>query len=483
MQRIPIYLATLSLLSSGLPLVKNTALGVSALGLNDELTVVEASGLEANVRDSVVGPADFDLKQGSMTMNLSYSGGQGRKFEKLYFASFNYEEGITEAQADVLAMTLGENVANDRAWAKQWREYSFKSNVSTNTGLTWAISTNTVKTQLELNRSDILYYALLLTNPNDESVEPLWVRGKWDYRTCAHSTTVENGETMQCTVREDWRTGKLIFLPTGAYEAEEGILTWEEELLQMGEAHLEAAKLAIEAQEQRLKDGQEVSEAQITSLRSTLATGVAKVEKMGLQEELAEQIAGLEARIEALMPKKPEGEGSEEDDADKTGSDEDKVGSDDQTGEGDESGGKAEVGNGGGEKKPDGGSGTTVDNATVDNATADNATMSQLGNMINAGQPTDLKVPVEWSNTEVLVAAGSDEADNGAEFAGNQLMNDDDAKDTAAIEVPNLGGEVESAAETSWVERYFWAILLIILGVVGTGVWWIRRAFGRGHDD
>lgn len=437
MKKLPIILAIVMTAIGGL----GGASEAIALEGWESLGVVETNVRNADVMVSVLRPeyGSMDLTAGNLTEEW--------KITRLILATFDYKSGISMEQADHLATLLGEDEENDSEWTDVYYEYDWGKSGA----LILGVSLGRGENFLQKNPSDVIYYAVLEENQEDPTVAPKWVRGKWDYRTCAHASKAAGEGIRECSLKYDYTTDGWAFLPAGRTSVEAGIITWEEELKQLGGAELDAIDQLLTDYEVFVAAGNEFSPWLVDDFEADFGRRMAKVEIWGLAEVFKERIAEQEARRALLLAVNGNNETEE-------------VPGDDNS-DGEDTDNKSE-------ETPGTNSGGQTGGGSENNVTSEGLPQDgdSMGGGIEAAAETDSGVSsieadfgvVENTNTEVeMVDLGSLKiTDKHPEVAFWE--------DEAALEVPNLG-EVENAQETQ--NRGVWAILLAILGFLGVLGW------------
>jgi len=182
---------------------------------------------------------------------------QGIRAQRAIIAMRDYENGITEEEADALLPSLG---VGNKTWYKaivddikpSATNYTYPKNIS-----------------LSDNLPDVLYIAVqygheTVNNDGKKILEDeFWVRTKVDYRKCIHSSVFDISN-MTCAVKYDYtaHTADLVAL-RGENDVllpeNEAVITWKEELKQA----LKARAAALNAQLAHMK-------TQLSSVGTTL---------------------------------------------------------------------------------------------------------------------------------------------------------------------------------------------------------------------
>lgn len=456
MRKFPIVLATLTLAAGG---TLGVAPSVMALEGWESLGVLEANVPGTDLAISLIKPEEgyFSMRPRNLT--------EGRRVTKLILATFDYRNGITMEQADHLATTLGEDATKDRKWTDVYFELGKDRAGAQNIGVTIGSKGTNF---MERNPSDVVYFAILEENLDDPEVEPKWSRGKWDYRTCAHASARADEGTRECVLNYDYMTGGQFFMPSGRYEVEPGIITWAEELKQFGEIELDALEKILLENEKKKANGEGFSDSLIKSIENSFTQRLAKVERLGLTEVLAERIDGQLIRKQLLLTFfKPE-ETPKTDDGDEEG-DKKK----------DESGGEASDEPETPEAKPgasSGGSGANREDWEVKWPIFKEEIVDVSDKKSESeGDEAQISVGETKTGTGETVVKNTNTDENRVDLGSLRITDKhpevammEDEKNAADLAVPNLG-EVENAQEMSG--KWFWAIVIMLVGVSGVLGW------------
>lgn len=419
-------------------------------GLGESVAGVEESGerweegllLEANTISPDLRFPNLYPMHNYMSVELVPS--ETRALRRLVVAYYDYEQGVTEAEADAGLATLGEDAAE---WAVVIYDEEYRFGMEDHPLLNFGGFEVWIEGEFTENKRDLLYYAAEFGEPElqeDGTTEwqnTVWLRGKYDYRSCIHGPdfkpVLPNYIGIPTCFARDGEGGKHIVTATRDGEVAEGILTWEEEwrqiqlerlqemVVEMGTWGTEWQEEAVRAMLERLK-----------KLEVTLTASTGVEDLLVVERALTEQLEGWLAEIEGEV----EGE-----DGDGAGS---------EVEDGAESGAEGGVGGVTG----DGvqlGTGSAV--GTSGQAGAVSVASGVSGASGNGGQ--DRGEEVDGAKTD---EAGEAEGKSGELIEGEGL--------SEAVEVPALG-EVEQRSGFPW-----W--VLVVLLVTGSGlVGWLL--YGR----
>ena len=419
-------------------------------GLGESVVGIEGSGerweegllLEANTISPDLRIPNLYPMHNYMEIELVPS--ETRALKRLVVAYYDYERGVTEAEADAGLATLGEDAAE---WAVVFYDEEYRFGEFDHPLLNLSGFEVWIKGEFTENKRDLLYYAAEFGEPElqeDGSTawqNTVWLRGKYDYRSCIHGPdfkpVLPNYIGIPTCSARDVEDGKYIVTATRGGEVAEGILTWEEEwrqiqlerlqemVVEMGTWGTEWQEEAVRAMLERLK------KLEVTLTASTGVEDLLVVER-ALTEQLEGWLAGIVGEVE-----------------DEVG---DEVGGEVEGGVGDEAGNEVggEAGGGAGDVTGSGvqvGTGSAVE--TSGQAGVVSVVSGASGASGNGGQ----------DRGEEVDGAETDEVGKAEEKSGEQI---EDEGRSEAVEVPALG-EVEQQSGFPW-----W--VLVVLLVTGSGL-------------
>ena len=232
MTKIPILLSAISLLGGVSPLSDGIITQSTDLSLK-----ANESSVVANQNVAGLNFTKLNLATGQLDWDFQYQDDEGRVFSRYVMASLNFMGGITEAEADRNLATLGES--DNWAWVNWLTSYDardgrYTKGESLGATLAWG-------DMFKNNQSDLVYYAIQYKNWDDPTVEPVWYRGKLDYRSCAHTPNIESTYQSMCQISLDPITNQYVFTPS------DGTLSYEDEMAQiLRELYLDAVRGLIE---------------------------------------------------------------------------------------------------------------------------------------------------------------------------------------------------------------------------------------------
>lgn len=313
MKKLVMTMAALGVLGG----VGGAALPVVAMsgdvgGLGESVAGVEGSGerweegllLEANTISPALRFPNLYPMHNYMSVELVPS--ETRALKRLVVAYYDYEQGVTEAEADAGLVKLGEDAAE---WAVVIYDEEYRFGMEDHPLLNFGGFEVWINGEFTENRRDLLYYAAEFGEPElreDGTTEwrnTVWLRGKYDYRSCIHGPdfkpVLPNYIGIPTCFARDGEDGKHIVTATRGGEVAEGILTWEEEwrqiqlerlqeiVVEMGTWGTEWQKEAVRAMLERLK-----------KLEVTLAVSTGVEDLLVVERALTEQLEGWLAEIE-----------------------------------------------------------------------------------------------------------------------------------------------------------------------------------------
>lgn len=445
----------LAMMMAALGVMGGVALPVMATsgdvgGLGESVAGIEGSGerweegllLEANTISPDLRIPNLYPMHNYMEIELVPS--ETRALKRLVVAYYDYERGVTEAEADAGLATLGEDAAE---WAVVFYDEEYRFGEFDHPLLNLSGFEVWIEGEFTENKRDLLYYAAEFGEPElqeDGSTawqNTVWLRGKYDYRSCIHGPdfkpVLPNYIGIPTCSARDVEDGKYIVTATWGGEVAEGILTWEEEwrqiqlerlremVVEMGTWETEWQEEAVRAMLERLK------KLEVTLAVSTGVEDLLVVER-ALTEQLEGWLAGIVGEVE-------DGVGDE-------------VGGEVEGGVGDEVGDEAgsEVG------------------GEVDGATGDwvqTGTGSAMGTSGQAGVVSMVSGASGASGNggqdrgEEADGAETDEMRKAEGKSGEQIEGEGRSE---AVEVPALG-EVEQRSRFPW-------LVLVVLLVTGSGL-------------
>lgn len=411
-------------------------------GTKMELPVVHAFDPLLHIRE-------IRPREGLVEIEVDSPIGRDLQVKRVWVASFDYEKGWTEKEVDE---KLDEWTVLEVEWVKVTKEQVLP-NMASHSYATIPLNIGESRLQYDLtevNWPDILYYAAEFKDLEDETAAPIWVKGKADYRGCAHASAFQNWETGICEEVVDWGNMTAKYLPAGATE-DERVITWEEEWRLKLAGRLDNIGVILDGLVMAPEMSEEVWDWNLTQEEGKLAAIEGLLAKATGAEAETARAAALRARIETLREREFGGEGNDlevgggnGETGDSTGGEEGPTGGE---GSGNEAGGEIVSGDGSGdmisgEEPGDGAFGDASGGATIGGGAA--------GEVLGVVSGEGLR---EEANSG---GEGKDEA-NGEikeDFVGR-----------GEVEVPKLG---EAKSRNGWI---WWVLgvsgaLAVVFGVI-----------------
>ena len=435
MKKLPVLLLILTL--AVIPVQEiyalETDMGTDAL--EAEVDTVEAEEQRVATEWPVLN--DFDARfhiqvikprEGIIEVEMDSPIGQELQVQRAWVASMDYENGWTEAEVDALLEDWTELEAE---WTKVAKEQVL-SNMGLHSYATIPLTIGSSRLQYDLtevNLPDILYYAAEFKDLANEGAEPIWVRGKVDYRGCVHASGFQNWETGACMEVVDREQGTVKYLPSIGWDLfeEEEVVTWEEEWRSTLAGRLDSIGVVLDGLAMVPEMSGEALDWSLTQEEGKLAAVEGLLAKAaGVEDEVMEAVI-LRERI-AGMRKIWDNEGS---------------------------GGTDFEGDTGGGSEGDSENGAGVGSDTeVDADNSDDTDSDLISNSGFAGSDSIDGVGSGVSGGETFIeeisgaedAGGEGMADNNTEKA--EVDDRDDNEEAIEIEVPKLG---EVRAERGWL--------------------------------
>ncbi len=202
----------------------------------------------------------------------------------------DFENGVTDEEADEKAKTLGEVTHDD--WAKTLadQDYEIESGMR-NTNMNMLIDMDQSGTSLKENYRDVIYFAFefqknAARTETGWTGETIWVRGKIDYRSCIHNAQYEeNSWAGRCYVDDDDSlkgAGQSFYtlMNVANLESNDYILSWEEEWQQIlaERERVEQEKLEAERLEQEKLEAEKLAQEEAARLEQERLEELAKAE-------------------------------------------------------------------------------------------------------------------------------------------------------------------------------------------------------------
>ncbi len=449
---------------------KKVILPVTAVIVGGALMTPVANAVEVQNRRLGTNESIHATVFSKINPNTRELGFQFNRFEDLkvaigalYVAAYdaeNYTTKMVEAQLE----QLGAETATDPVWADgmTWVKLpkAFGGTSSTTITLSrtpWLLS----------NRPGALYYAMQVfekASPND----PIWYRGKIDYRACVQGGKDDTGALYACEGKLINNGTEMLFTRTDTGETgQEGAVAWGEEWEETLKARLVKLNEDISKWE-----GDESEKAQITAKAEKIALlADDAADKKAVLDKVDEVKAALVLREKVLN-----GEVTEE-----TGDEEIKK---PVVPEGGEQGG-AGIMTGGQKPSGMGGSTNKTETKKPDSKPEEKTEAVTVAIVPKPTEVVEQKAPVV-AKTQAVTTKRNNVATVVQPESKKDAMKEKETEDSqekiAATEVVGQKEELEVPKlhdeATGW-KWYLWLILAGAVGMLGAIIWWLKRAFGE----
>ena len=443
MKKLPVLLLILTLAVTPVQEIYALETDMGTDALEAEVDTVEAEEQRVATEWPVLN--DFDARfhiqvikprEGVIEVEMDSPIGRELQIQRVWVASMDYESGWTEAEVDALLEDWTELEAE---WTKVAKEQVL-SNMGLHSYATIPLTIGSSRLQYDLtevNLPDILYYAAEFKDLANEGAEPIWVRGKADYRGCVHASGFQNWETGICMEVVDREQGTVKYLPSIGWDLfeEEEVVTWEEEWWstlagRLGNIGVVLDGLAMipEMSEEALDWSLTQEEGKLTVIEGLLAKAAGVEDEVMEAAILRERIAGMREA---------------------GGDDEDSGGTDFEGDTGNGSEGDSENGAGvGSDTEVDAGNSDDMDSDLVgDSGFTSSDSIDGVGNGVSGGETFIGEI------YGVKDAGGEVVAENNTEKA--EVDDRDDSEEVIEVEVPKLG---EVRAERGWL---WWVVAAV----------------------
>lgn len=459
MRKLPVLLLTL-ILASAMPI--NVA---NALETGEDQGAINGAEGRATTEVPVIYELDQRMhiqeikpREGLVDIEVTIPIGEQLEAQRIWLATFDYENGWTEAEVDE---SLGDWTMLKADWTKAATERKFV-NAASHFYATMALTIEGTRLQYDLtamNLPDVLYYAAEFKDLADGDAETFWVRGKVDYRGCVHAQRFKEWQTGTCVEMVDWNTETTKYLAAGSIEDEE-VVTWEEEwrsvlagrISEVGVV-LDGLAMMPDLPKEALAQSLAYEEEKLAQIETLL------VKATGVEGEIAEAARLRERMVKMLNDTSTEVEKDPSDGGDAEGSAEGGAGASDGVGAGNGSG----VSGNGPDNDFDGGldSGFGSDDNFGSGSNSVGETVGDLNSPVFSGVVVNSPEEVAGGKVEGL---GGDEG--GAEADSETISKTEAGTTEVEVEVPRLGGM--KANKNAWI---WWVIglsgaLALFLAVV-----------------
>lgn len=495
MKKTPILLSTMIMASGGLGITlpnvaasgnlegsdSANALHTDPLTGENLLTLYANAGgdktsVEENAIDTTFQFLSVDYKTNRIGIQINEN--EDWLIRRIVVAYWDYENGVTEVEADTNLETLG--TENATIWKTLW-DYDAKGLSSIYQYVVPKV--NGTKIYLKDNLTDIVYYGVEYGHKTEDGEwqDTWWERGKINYRNCVHSAVFDS-ETMFCLRRNDGTFGVRMHDMTEVETPVEEVISWNEEwnevqMQRYNEAASQLADLRYNLYNVlKILDGADQSLARLEvtlpktegmANRDEMVAGNARLQT--LSQTIREYYLGMNsdaAREELELLKQEKTEWLLEKstlEEDKSRIEQENVDlrqeiarlkqvADESKDDEDEEGSQGTI---------------VVDEKTeqVEELTTATEKVEEL-----AAKTETKIVTIEREREEPEEDAVIDEA-------GVEAENADEAAREEEVVVPNLGA-LEKEAEMSW-----WWVVMTGMGILAVLSWGLSRVFGRSKHE
>lgn len=440
MKKLPVLLSILTL-SSVMPM--NV---VNALETEEEQGVMVEMGERVTTElpavhefDSRVNIQVIKPREGLVEIEVMSPMGEQLQVQRVWLATLDYENGWTEAEVDE---ALDNWTALEADWTLVTKEEPIPeaSPYYSYTMIPLTIGETSSRYDLmAVNLLDVLYYAVEFKDLENEAAGTFWVRGKVNYRGCAHAQRFENWQTGTCIAMIDRDAGTTKYWAEESTE-DEKVVTWEEEWRlvlagRLGEigAALDGLAVIPDLSRETLTQSLANEGERLTKIEALLAKAT------GVKEEVA-KARKLRERMAKMLNGSTEG-----------------------TGNGSSSGVGLGVSDGSGSGSLSG-SGLESETGDVSSTDSDDCVGSSAGSEDAVGNLSSpdfgglvvVNSSVEHGSEEIV--AGADDGVDGLEDVSEIKAPEEE------VEVPKLGGaKVDRGGWIWWVMRISGALALFLV--------------------
>lgn len=308
MKKLPFLLSNLTLCGLGVVYV-SSFLTPEVLALGD-MNYTLTNPIDSMFSVNYVRPDYGLIEVGART------GQAGKALRQMVAVMYNYEDGVTEAEADEKMLDLG--VGDVSEWATVLGTYvtetpSWKREFLLSTEMNFA----------EENKTDLFYFAAEYGDYREENGEIVWSnlywkRGKIDYRNCIHGEQYEVGDYCRPVENSDGVT--TTYWPYArTYEMTRPVITWDEEWREIQAGRVREVKEEVdeltELFERDMDEGRfKLAEKEtgirevLTKLKTTLTALDDITERSRLMKERAEVEWALDELLVKVGERNQEGD-------------------------------------------------------------------------------------------------------------------------------------------------------------------------------
>lgn len=490
MKKIPIALASLSILG-----VANSILINSTYATAEDIPIVVQNSndtlyMDANHYDPRFNLDYIMLTPSTMRFNVDFSA-TNQYVKRMVLVYYDYENGVTEAEADARLPRLGEE--EYESWAVKVDDID---EMRAERSKTTILNTNLHARAID-GKTDLLYYAIeygtkeVMPNGARKWSDTAWIRGKLDYRKCVHSEGVDLTKGPTCTVKVDPNSDQIALFVKGK-PVDQNVISWPEEWREIQAERLDRLEKAIEELEELDQEASltlellEDESESLDQLFDSLGTTLPKTEGA---EKMLEKLYDLGDRYDELWLKY-DIDDEDPDDGDDEGDGDDEPGA--NTGDSDaEPGNKPSIpgSNNSNSSNNPGNSNNSSASNNSDNSnnfeSSNNSTSSKNsensknnfgGQEVVAAKNKAVGSRVAYTvsnQNQAKMAENTENTENTPEVSqeSSKISSDSNLKNNQKqdneVDLPALGGE------NQWY-RYLW-LLVPVVGVLVMFVLWLKR--------
>lgn len=402
-----------------------------------EITSVNANELMTDFVFSEIGAAS-----GKLSFWFNDTQRRDIRLEEVYVASYKYEE-YTMSEVESRLGELGTDMVTDPEWAG----LVVVSVAPIDYG-TWSTRTLFTSSWPDFlnNRPGILYYALRMYEV-DNPDEPVWYRGKVDYRACMRDA--ENGAIYDCKGEMGPGRTEMVFTRSNGEAIDyDGVKSWGEEWQEEMDGRLEVILGEIDDW-----DGDEWA-------REDWAARLRNIERLAADAKDTSAVSQKISVVEEAIEKKAWDLEHPKEEA------EEPV----------ESGG---MGSGGSSLVVSGSNSSLGDVAVGAEIKDDEPEVELVAVVSQAVNSASVVTEMETGGNAQVARADAGDTDEGMEPENDEEQDDEGQINLNIydeIEVPNLNNK--EAEDGKW---WIWWLIILVLMLGGATYWWVRRAFGGKH--
>lgn len=303
MKKIPIILAGLSIMGVVSGSFMAPIYATSSDNVVNNLANDDVLYLESNTYDARFNPDYFMMSTSVIQFKVDFSK-TGQYIKRLILVYYDYENGITELEADARLPYLGTEDYSD--WAVKIDDMD---GLRVSQQKTTILNSNLHARPID-NKTDLMYYAVeygnreTTANNTTKWSNTAWIRGKLDFRPCVHSKGIDVTRS-SCSVKSNSASGVMDLFVNGK-PVDEQVISWSEEWRLIQEERLGELEDGVADLEKMDVEGTltlellENETSEIKDLFKTLGVTLPKTENA---EDLLKKLADLKERYDTLWRK------------------------------------------------------------------------------------------------------------------------------------------------------------------------------------